>query len=88
MILDLNNITSKIDLEYDSSSLNTLIAKNYNFSEYFVSVRYFNETEESFKINFGVPMGNSRCIKRLIHPENEKNIDKIPAKSGHDIKSF
>jgi hypothetical protein len=33
-------------------------------------------------------MGNSRCMKRLIHPENEKNNDKIPAKSGHDIKSF
>ena len=88
MVLYLNNITSKIDLEYDSSSSYTLITKNYNFSEYNISVRYYNETEESFKLNYGVSIENSRCIKRIIHPENEENIEKIPAKNGVDIKSF
>ena len=39
-------------------------------------------------MNFGVSIENSRCIKRLIHPENGKNNDKINAKNGVDIKSF
>ena len=84
MILDLNNISSMIDLEFDSSSSNTLITKTYNFSEYSVSTRYYNETEQIFGFNFGASIPQSKCMKHL----EKSNPETIEAKSGIDIKSF
>lgn len=43
--IDLNNIASNINLDFDCNSIQTKIIKNYDFEEYNIYYTYYSETE-------------------------------------------
>jgi len=85
--IDLNNISSIIDLEFDSNSLETLITKNYNFSEYDIKYDYYYEKETSKGSSIGsikVVKNKGGCSTPIFRNQtaDKKPSDIIPAKSG------
>ena len=86
MTINLNNISSIIDLEFDSNSLETLITKNYSFSKYIIDYKYYYEKTIPKGSNLGginINKKNGGCIHTLRNPNNdEKTAETIPAKSG------
>ena len=86
MTINLNNISSIIDLEFDSNSLETLITKNYSFSKYVIDYQYYYEKttpKESSIGGININKKKGSCIYTLRNPtDDEKLADTIPAKSG------
>ena len=87
LTIRLNNISSIVDLEFDSSLLVASIIKRYNFSEYFISYTFYNETQISSNTTIGgikINKQKGSCIRKLITElsEGEKDNEKISSKSG------
>ena len=84
--INLNNISSIIDLEFDSNSLVTLITKNYNFSQYTIDYKYYYEKTAPKISNIGginINKKDGGCVYTLRNPTiDEKTVDIILAKSG------
>ena len=82
MTINLDNISSIIDFEFDSSSLKTQITKKDNIPQYFIDNKFYKEIETNDKVIFG----NTRvpkivCKKELIDtPDGEKDMEIISAK--------
>ena len=87
LTIRLDNISSIVDLEFDSSLLVASIIKRYNFSEYFISYTFYNETQISSNTTIGgikINKQKGSCIRKLITElsEGEKDNEKISSKSG------
>ena len=81
MTVHLNNISSIVDLEFDSSSLETKINKAYNFSKYYITNQFYNQTQ-TYKIVKAGPAYVPKifCIQNLLAtPAGEKNSESIEA---------
>ena len=83
MTIKLNNISSIVDLEFDSSSLETNITKKFNFDKYDIKIKYYNETQMNKLVKSGsafVP--KIICKPNLLDvPTGEKEIETIYAKN-------
>jgi hypothetical protein len=83
MTIKLNNISSIVDLEFDSSSLETNITKKFNFDKYDIKIKYYNETQMNKLVKSGsafVPI--IICKPNLLDvPTGEKEIETIYAKN-------
>jgi hypothetical protein len=83
MTINLNDISSIVDLEFDSSSLKTFITRKDNIPEYSIDYKYYKDIEENGKVYFGntlVP--KIVCKKELIEtPVGKEDREIIPAKS-------
>jgi hypothetical protein len=83
MTIKLNNISSIVDLEFDSSSLETNITKKFNFDKYDIKIKYYNETQMNKLVKSGsafVP--KIICRPNLLDvPTGEKEIETIYAKN-------
>jgi hypothetical protein len=88
MTINLNNISSIVDLEFDSSSLKTFITKKYNFTEYFIDNKFYNGTQEIHFVSFGgISVKKYVCKKELVEaPLGEKEREIVPTKSGTVIE--
>ena len=86
LTIRLDNISSIVDLEFDSSLLVASIIKRYNFSEYYISYTFYNETQTQSQTSLGGinVSKKSSCIRKLITElsEGEKDNEKISSKSG------
>ena len=85
--VNLNKISSIIDLEFDSSSLVTSIIKRYNFNEYNIEYKLYNETVIPASSGLGginIQKNKGGCIKNLITElsPGKKDNEKISSKSG------
>jgi hypothetical protein len=82
MTINLNSISSIVELEFDSSSLKTSITKKDNIPEYTIDYKYYKEIEINEKVNFGnTPVPKIDCKKELIvTPVGKKDRETIPAK--------
>ena len=86
--LSLNNISSIVDFEFDSSSLVASIIKRYNFSEYDIDIKYYKEIENpahSGLAGIKINKKDGSCIRQLITElsEGEKDKETIPSKRGN-----
>ena len=83
MTIKLKDISSIVDLEFDSSSLKTFITRKDNIPEYSIDYKYYKDIEENGKVYFGntlVP--KIVCKKELIEtPVGKEDREIIPAKS-------
>ena len=84
MTVNLNNISSIVDLEFDSSSLKTFITKKYNFIEYSIDNKFYNGTQEINTVSIGnIHVQKFICKKELMDPPlGEKYREEVPAKKG------
>ena len=78
MTINLNDISSIVDLEFDSSSLKTFITKKDNFPEYSIDYKYYKDVETNEKVIFGnTQVSKIVCKKEL----NKEDREIIPGKS-------
>ena len=80
MNFNLNNISSSIEIVFDSSSIETEITKKYNFDEYNINNRYYFQEEKTMKVTVGgVPTIRIICQTEQFPsaPEGEKDSENI-----------
>ena len=91
IIFNLNNISSSIEIEFDSSSIEAEITKKYNFDEYNINNNYYTEEPKKLSVKVGkVPIIKMVCAKKQIFPEGEKENEIIEERkfSEKEIYSF
>ena len=90
MIINLNNISSNIDIDFDSSSIQTKIIKNYNIDEYIIDNKYYNQTEKpKNESNGGLTFTRIKChTQNLNIPSNEKPSYTVEAKTNTTIEIY
>ena len=90
MIINLNNISSNIDIDFDSSSIQTKIIKNYNIDEYIIDNKYYNQTEKpKNESNGGLTFIRIKChTQNLNIPSNEKPSYTVEAKTNTTIEIY
>ena len=89
LTISLNNISSIVDLEFDSSSLVTSIIKKYNFSEYFINYNFYKESIQNItKKMSGISVTQLICSPKPLIDSEKKDNEKIPSKSGTVKESF
>ena len=90
MIVNLNNVSSNINLNFDSSSSQIKIAKNVDFDEYNIHNSFYNETQKSKKIKVGgVLMNKVSCERQeLEKPQNEKSLETIYSKNETKMEVY
>ena len=83
MTINLNNISSNVELEFDSGSLETIITKKYSFDKYYIDNKYYNQTQTSKTVNIGpASVPKIMCTLNLLDiPIGEKEREIIPAKN-------
>ena len=78
MTIKLKDISSIVDLEFDSSSLKTNITKKDKIPEYSIDYKYYKDIEVNEKVIFG----NTQVPKIVCTKELSKEVSEtIPAKS-------
>ena len=65
MTVNLNDISSSIEVEFDTRSIETQITKIYNFDEYNIDYKYYSEKEVPMLVNMaGVPTNRLVCRRQ------------------------
>ena len=83
MTVNLNDISSSIELEFDTSTIETEITKKYNFDEYTIDNKYFDEKETPMIVKVGrIPTTKLVCKRHQREtPPGEKEKDIIEARN-------
>jgi len=89
LTISLNNISSIVDLEFDSGSLVTSIIKKYNFSEYNIIYEFYNDKIQKVTTNIGGSLVTKFiCLPNQITNSENDNKETISSKSGTVKESF
>ena len=89
MIVNLNDINSSIEIEFDTSSIETKITKKYNFDEYNIDYHYYEEKEVPKVVKIGGVSTIKIVCKRLSRsPDDEKEKDTIEGRNYNNIEIY
>lgn len=94
MIINLNNISSSIEIDFNSSSVEVLVNKNYYLEEYYIQNNFYYLEEKVKIINIPdlAPIIITECSNPIptIPPQGQYNKERINEikNNNHKTKSY